>query len=159
LADEADHISELARMVRTRAAPECDDVAPEAAAGRVRDEPIRGAEEGALPRAGLADDEEHLARRDVEIDIAQRPARRVGVRERHTAVLDRAHGFTMTRSRIRAALGLPATTGAGRRSIGVSKPTSARSGKKCSDGHRSGLGVHDRLSSPTRETTASASGV
>ena len=72
LVDEPDDVGELARLVGTRAAAEGDDVATEAPAGRVRHEAVGGAQQRALARPRRADDEEHLAGRDLEVDVAQR---------------------------------------------------------------------------------------
>src|SRR6516164_3656943 len=55
LADEADDVGELAGVMRPGAPPERDDVTAEAAAGRMGDESVRGAQERALARPGFAD--------------------------------------------------------------------------------------------------------
>ena len=50
---------------------EGDDVAREPAAGRMGDEPVGAAQEGALARARRADDEEDLALGDGQVEAAQ----------------------------------------------------------------------------------------
>ena len=97
LRDEADDVGELAWVVRARRPAEDLDVAAEAPAARVRDEPVRGAQQRALARPRRADDEQELARRDLEVDVEQRrtPAR-PGTRttRRGTRPRSRLHRWT-----------------------------------------------------------------
>ena len=90
LVHEPDDVGELARLVAARRSTEHDDVAREAAAGRVGDEPVGGAQQRALARARRADDEQDLAGEHLEVDRVERE-RAVRVPERHPGVGDRAH--------------------------------------------------------------------
>src|SRR5262249_33408439 len=159
LGDEADDICELARLVRASAPTECDHVAAEPPARRVWHESVGGAQKRALPRPRAPDDEEHVARGDGELDVIQR-GRPVGVPEGDVPVLDRAHAGPAT-----ACLGDWRASGLGNRpnrsdaaTNGAQSGASASAGSRWNSGHRSGLAVQTRLSSPAIDATASSAG-
>ena len=81
-ATKPDDVGELPRVVRARRPAEHDDVAAEATRrSRAGTSPLIAPQQRALARARRADDEQQLARRDVEVDVVQRgDARRRGTR-------------------------------------------------------------------------------
>ena len=149
LRDDADEVCELARWVRARVASVDGHAALQPPAGEVGNQPVDRAEQRRLPAPGRADDHAQLARGDIEVDVAQRRPRRVGIRDRDVLEADhadtpagcRAVAVAVRRSAAGAATGGGGVSAAGRRVARI-----AAVGSSGRPGHASGKS--DGLSAP-----------
>ena len=134
LADDADHIGELARRVCTGVVARDGHTAAQLTAGEMRDQPVHGAEQGRLAGSGGADNETEFARRDLEVEVVQH--RLVHARIRHRDLFEADHAGTTARRGWVRGTGAPVVDGGGGVAAAGSSATAIPiTGSSASAGH------------------------